>query len=144
MKYVIMEAHNKHSLLHSQRVFQIFSNNSPLRILRFCCIVSNQSHTSVRFYNRFTDEGEFFHSKQTGKQNSYLSYCSCLTSTVLVSTATQWCWDCFKHNAFHSHFSTLRTRKENEEHSSLEPTYKQVEPVSHVDTFEEWAEKAWW
>ena len=36
----------------------------------------------------------------------------------------------------------LRTRKENKEHSSLEPTYKQVEPVSHVDTIEELAEKA--
>lgn len=38
----------------------------------------------------------------------------------------------------------LRPQKENKDHSSLEPTYKQVEPVSRVDTIEELAEKAWW
>lgn len=35
----------------------------------------------------------------------------------------------------------LRPQKENKDHSSLEPTYKQVEPVSHVDAIEELAEK---
>lgn len=74
MKYVIMEAHNKHSLLQSQKVFQMFSNNSLLRILGFCCIISAQSHASVRFYNKFANDGEFFPSKQISEQNFYLSY----------------------------------------------------------------------
>jgi len=71
MKYVIMEAHNKHSLLHSQRLFQIFSNNSLLRILGFFCIVSAQSHASVRFHNRLADDGEFF-TFQTNRQTEFL------------------------------------------------------------------------
>ena len=79
----------------------------------------------------------FLPSKQIGKQNSYLSYkwhCSCDNCyAVMLGLFQVWCLPPF-----------LRTWKENEEHSWLEPTYKQVEPVSHVDINEELAEKAWW